>query len=65
MLEIDNARLVIAQFVDSYNTKRLHSAIYFLTPEDTLNGHMQERLRVRDEKLLRVREVRHKTRQAA
>jgi putative transposase len=35
----DEARRVIADYVHQYNTKRLHSAIHYVTPNDMLQGH--------------------------
>jgi transposase InsO family protein len=65
LLDLDDARRVIAEYVTFYNTKRLHSSIYFLTPEEVLNGHMQERLNIREDKLARAQELRRSARQAA
>jgi len=50
-----SARRQIAEYIDYYNTKRLHSSLYYLTPEDFLNGRIDERLKVRDEKLYQAR----------
>ena len=65
LLDLDDARRVIADYVTFYNTKRLNSAIDFLTPEDVFTGHMVERLRVRQEKLDAAQERRRHDRQAA
>lgn len=40
----------MAAYTEYYNTQRLHSAIYYLAPEDVLLGRTENRLRVRQEK---------------
>lgn len=50
-LDIEDARRKIADYIEYYNTKRLHSAIYYLTPEDILEGRMKERIKARQRKL--------------
>jgi len=35
--------------------QRLHSSLYYLTPEDFLNGRFDERLKLWDEKLYQAR----------
>ena len=50
-LSIEDARRHIAAYVHYYNTQRLNSAIYYLTPEDVLMGRTEERLNVRQQKL--------------
>ena len=65
LLDLDDARRVIADYVTFYNTKRLNSAIYFLTPEDVFSGRMVERLQVRQHKLDAAQEHRRHERQAA
>lgn len=51
--DLDDARQVIRNYVEHYNTKRLHSAINLLTPADALRGpeHMARRLAERQEAL--------------
>ena len=51
LINLEDARRQIASYIDYYNTKRLHSAIWYLTPEEVLNGKMTERLQERKEKL--------------
>jgi hypothetical protein len=41
----------IAEFTEHYNTKRLHSALFYLTPEDFLEGRVEEKIRLREHKL--------------
>lgn len=50
-LTLENARKRIEQFIIYYNTVRLHSAIYYLTPEDILLGRTEQRLKQRQDKL--------------
>jgi len=54
-VSIEDARRHLAAYIEHYNTRRLHSAIHYLTPEDVLLGRTEERLRVRQEKLDRAR----------
>lgn len=57
-LSLEDARSQIADYIDYYNTERLHSAIHYLTPEDVLLGLMKERLEERQAKLDAARETR-------
>jgi putative transposase len=59
-LSIEDARSHIAGYIDYYNTKRLHSAIYYLTPQDVLLGRVKERLVERQDKLDWARKIRMK-----
>ena len=49
MADLDEARRLIGQYVEEYNTQRLHSALHYLTPADYLRGpeHIQQRLEAR------------------
>lgn len=62
---IDEARRVVARFVEPYNTQRLHSAIAYVTPADRLHGRHTAILAERDRKLEAARELRAAARQAA
>jgi putative transposase len=64
-LDLDDARRRVAEYIASYNTVRLHSAIYFLTPDDVLNGRMKARLDERQRKLDAAAALRRLERQAA
>jgi transposase InsO family protein len=64
MINLDDAARQIAQYVDFYNNKRLHSSLYYLTPADFLYGRVDEKLRVREEKLRRAKLTRFKNRLA-
>ena len=56
---------LIQQYVDHYNTVRLHSAIGFVTPADMLAGRQVEIHAVRDRKLKEARRQRQVRRQRA
>jgi transposase InsO family protein len=68
-LTLEDARRIVARFVEHYNTVRLHSAIGYLTPKDKLEGRDKEIFAARDRKLEAARErrkaKRHAARQAA
>ncbi len=55
---IEDARRHIAAYVQHYNTKRLNSTIYYLTPEDVLMGRTNERLNLLQQKLDEARKHR-------
>ena len=40
-LSLEDARRLVAEFVDHYNTVRLHSAIGYVTPADKLAGRAE------------------------
>jgi putative transposase len=48
----------VADFVDHYNTMRLHSAIGYITPKNKLDGRAETILAERDAKLGAAREAR-------
>jgi len=64
-LSLEDARRVVANFVNHYNTKRLHSAIGYITPEDKLNGKQEIIFAERERRLSAARERRAKNRAAA
>ena len=64
-LSLDDARRLVAEFVEHYNTVRLHSAIGFVTPKDKLEGRDPIIFEARDRKLDEAREQRKQRRQAA
>jgi transposase InsO family protein len=64
-LSLDDARRLVAGYVEHYNTVRLHSAIGYVTPRDMLEGRQQEIFRERDRKLEAARELRRLRRQQA
>jgi putative transposase len=65
-LSLDDARHVVADYVEHYNTVRLHSAIGFVTPKDKLEGRDAAIFADRDRKLTEARQRRqHMRRQQA
>ncbi len=64
-LSLQDARDIIADFVDHYNTRRLHSAIGYITPRDKLQGRAEAVLADRDAKLAVAREARKLKRKAS
>jgi transposase InsO family protein len=63
-LSLDDARRLVADFVDHYNRVRLHSAIGYVTPQDKLEGRAPQILAERDRKLAEARERRRQLRPA-
>jgi transposase InsO family protein len=61
----EDGRRLIQQYVDHYNTVRLHSAIGFVTPADMLAGRQKEIHDARDGKLEEARRQRQLRRQQA
>ncbi len=55
---LEDARNAVADFVDNYNHKRLHSSIGYVTPNDKLQGQAEAIHARRDEKLAAAREAR-------
>ncbi len=64
-LSLQDARDIVADFVDQYNTRRLHSAIGYITPKDKLQGRAETILAGRDAKLAAAREARKLKRKAS
>lgn len=50
-ISIEDAREIIAKYITYYNRSRLHSALFYLTPEDFLLGREKERISQREQKL--------------
>lgn len=61
-LSLAEARTVVKDFVEYYNTKRLHSALGYVTPEDKLKGNEKRIFAERDRKLAEAREIRKQKR---
>ncbi|HEX2698142.1 MAG TPA: IS3 family transposase [Anaerolineales bacterium] len=57
-LTLEDARRVVGEFVEHYNTVRLHSALGYVTPKDRLEGRHTEIYAARDRKLEAAREAR-------
>jgi transposase InsO family protein len=64
-LSLDEARRLVAEYIEHYNTVRLHSAIGYIAPADKLNGRDKEIFKERDQKLEAAREQRRIKRQQA
>ena len=64
-LSPEDARRLIAHYVEHYNTVRLHSAIGYVTPQDKLAGRAEAIGAARDRKLAEARDRRKSKRQAA
>ena len=64
-LSLEEARMLVARFVEEYNHQRLHSGIGYVTPADKLAGREQAIFAERDRKLEAARERRARNRQAA
>jgi putative transposase len=62
---LEQARALVARFVEHYNTVRLHSALGYITPADFLAGRGPTIWAERDRKLEAAREVRRQRRAAA
>lgn len=62
-LDLEQARQVVAEFVQHYNQVRLHSAIGYIAPKDKLEGRQEQIWRDRDAKLEAARERRRQKRQ--
>lgn len=54
-LDLEQARRLIAGFVEHYNTVRLHSAIGYITPQNKLHGKDKAIFAARDQKLASAR----------
>jgi putative transposase len=57
-LSLDDARRIVASFVDQYNNHRLHSAIGSITPADKLQGNELDLFAERGRKLAAARQQR-------
>src|SRR4029077_20408187 len=64
-LSLEDARRLVAEYVQYYNSVRLHSAIGYVTPKDKLEGRDTAIFDERDRKLHEARERRKAQRQAA
>jgi len=64
-LSLEDARRLVKDFVTHYNTQRLHSAIGYITPKDTLEGRAEMIHAQRDAKLAAARQARKAKRQAS
>jgi transposase InsO family protein len=62
-LSLDDAKRVVADFIEHYNTIRLHSAIGYIAPADRIAGRHPDIFAARDKKLEAARENRKIKRQ--
>ncbi|MFN5000131.1 MAG: integrase core domain-containing protein, partial [Akkermansiaceae bacterium] len=62
-LDLEEAKRVTGDFIEYYNTTRLHSAIGFIAPKDRLEGRHLEIYQTRDKKLEDARAGRKLARQ--
>lgn len=64
-LSLDDARTMVAKYIEHYNNIRLHSSIGYVAPADKLAGRDLEIFKERDRKLEEARELRKQKRQQA
>jgi len=64
-INMDDAKKQIQKFIDFYNTERLHSSLFYLTPEDFLLNRIDEKLKIREDKLLKAKLNRAEVRNAS
>jgi transposase InsO family protein len=57
-LDLDDAKRITGDFIEYYNTTRLHSAIGFIAPKDRLEGRQCAIHKARDKKLDEARKRR-------
>jgi len=57
-VSLEDARERIAEYIEYYNTERLHASLDYLTPEDKLYGREEQRKQERDKKLEKAKELR-------
>ena len=62
-LDLAEAKRIVGDFIEYYNTTRLHSAIGFIAPKDRLEGRQTIIHQQRDKKLEKARERRKNVRQ--
>ena len=51
LINLEDARRQVAEFIEFYNNKRLHSSLYYLTPDDYVENRIEKRLEERRNKL--------------
>lgn len=62
MINLEDARRQVSNYVDFYNNKRLHSSLFYLTPVDFLLGRIEEKLQIRETKLREAKIKRYNVR---
>ena len=63
LIKISSSKLLVTEFVNYYNTKRLHSSLGYVAPVDKLLGKKEEILKARDQKLHAARAERRQQRE--
>lgn len=63
-LSLEDAKRIVAVYIDQYNNERLHSSIGYVTPKDKLEGRAEAIHAARDAKLAVAREARKARRMA-
>ena len=58
ILDYEDAKRQVAEYVEYYNCERLHSALHYLTPEDFLLGRIDQRIAERKNKLFEAQQRR-------
>lgn len=58
MINLEDARKQIDNYIDHYNNHRLHSALNYLPPVDYFTGQAEEKLNARKEKMAAAKEKR-------
>ena len=58
LLSFEDAKIKINEYIEHYNSERLHSALYYLTPLDFLLNKVDEKLHIRELKLKNAKEIR-------
>jgi len=62
LIDLVDARKQIAGFIEHYNTRRLHSSLFYLTPGDFLNDRITRKLEARNIKLQLAKKARYEVR---
>ena len=60
---VEEARRWLGAYIEHYNSRRLNSAISYVTPRDMMEGRQKQILQAREEKLAAARERRRQKRQ--
>jgi transposase InsO family protein len=65
IIDIDDARKQLNNYIEYYNNKRLHSALFYLTPSDFLNNRIDHKIKEREIKFNAARRLRYLKNMAA
>jgi len=57
-LTLDEYKIYVEDYINFYNSKRLHASLNYLTPEDYLLGRKEEKLTLRESKLEKAEQER-------